>query len=70
MDRQGLNYMVRPTKQIPFDNVKGLKYFIEKLDQKTITQEEIADYYSEKLGMKISQQTISNKIRELKKGRE
>jgi arginine repressor len=59
--------MVRPTKQIPFDNVKGLKYFIEKLEQKTITQEEIADYYSEKLGMKISQQTISNKIKELKK---
>ena len=54
--------MVRPTKQIPFENIKGLKTLLEEVQNQT----EIATYYSEKLGITISQQTISNKIRELK----
>ena len=54
--------MARPTKQIPFDNVKGLKTLLEEGK----TQDEIAAYFSEKLGIKCSQQTISNKIKELK----
>ena len=56
-------------KQIPFDDIKGLKSFIPKLEQGKITQEEIADYYSKKLNIKVSQETISRRIQELRENK-
>lgn len=53
--------MVRPTKHIPRDDIKGLKTLLEEGK----SQDEIAAYFSNVLKIKISQQSISNKIKEL-----
>lgn len=57
-------------KQIPYEDIKGLKAFIPKLEQGKITQEEIANYYSKKLNIKVSQETISRRIQEITKNEE
>lgn len=48
--------MPRPRKEIPLDDVKGLKTLIDEGK----TQQEMADYYG------INQATISRKVKELK----
>ena len=57
-------------KHIPSNDVKGLKSFLKKLEQNEVTQEEIAEYYSKKLNMKVSQETISRRIKELQENEE
>lgn len=53
--------MVPPTKHIPIEDIKGLKTLIKE----NKSQDEIAAYFSDVLKIKISQQSISNKIKEL-----
>jgi arginine repressor len=52
--------MPRPKKEIPFEDIKGLKTL---LDQGK-TQEEISIYYKEH-GINIDQVTISRRIKEM-----
>ena len=60
-----LHIMPRPRKDIPLNDVniriKGLKTFVNEGK----TQEEIAEYYSKKLKMKIDRATISRRIKEM-----
>ena len=59
--------MSRPEKFIPLEDIKGLKTFLPALEAETITFEQVAKYYSEKLGYKVGRMTISRRIEELKK---
>lgn len=53
-------------KLIPLEDVKGLKTFLPEVEAETITFEQIAKYYSEKLGFRVGRMTISRRIQELK----
>ena len=53
--------MPRPKKDIPFEDIKGLKTLIEE----GLTQEEIAIYYTE-IGIKVDRVTISRRVKEIK----
>jgi len=54
--------MVRPEKWIPKKDIKGL----ETLLQEGLTQQEMADYYTERLPYKVAQRTISKKLEEIR----
>jgi len=54
--------MVRPEKWIPKKDIKGL----ETLLQEGVTQQEMADYYTPRLPYKVTQRTISNKLKEMR----
>jgi arginine repressor len=58
--------MPRPKKEIPLDDmnirIKGLKTLVKEGK----TQDEITEYYSKKLNLKIDRATISRRIKEMK----
>jgi arginine repressor len=54
--------MARPKKDIPLHDIKGLKTLLKEGK----TQQEIADYYTEK-GIDVDQATISRRIKEMTK---
>ncbi len=54
--------MPRPEKWVPKKDIKGL----ETLIQEGLTQQEMADYYTQRLPYKVAQRTISKKLEEMR----
>jgi len=55
--------MPRPEKWLPLQNIKGLATLLDE----GYTQAEMAEYYSDCLPYRISQQTISEKLQRLRR---